>query len=261
MLPLRSHASTSPATSSGRPARSRAFTLVELLAVIAIIGLLAAIMFPLIGNMRQKARGAQCMGNLRTLFTAIHLQANEWKRYPTMNCEFPTNPALSGSTQSGGSGLHPWFTTLVEQGYLPVQKELRDGKEVRFTPSLICPANDYQGKLYEFIAAPKPWGSNYMTSRYYGATGYSAKPVRPLEVTNASAILLVDAYAHTSTDSPTGVWNNGDADWNNPACRVPKNLHGAGAHALFINGSVALISPATHPDLQNERNWNPRYGN
>jgi prepilin-type N-terminal cleavage/methylation domain-containing protein len=257
----RSSGSTSLATSSCRTARPLGFTLVELLAVIAIIGLLAAIMFPVIGKMRKTAQGAQCMGNLRTLFTAVTFHTNEWKRYPTMNCEYPTNPALSGSPQSGGSGLHPWFTTLIEQGYVPVQKETRDGAEIRVAKSLICPANDYQGKLYEFIAAPKPWGSNYMTSRYYGAAGYSAKPVRPLEVTNASAILLVDAYAHTANDSPTGVWNDGDADWNNTKCRVPKDLHGAGAHALFVNGRVALISPATHPDLQNERNWNPRFGN
>lgn len=258
---MRSYESASAATSPCRPLRSRAFTLVELLTVVAIIGILAAIMIPVIGNMRQRARSAQCMSNLRALFTAVTLHTNEWKRYPTMNCEFPSNPSLSGSAQSGGSGLHPWFTTLIEQGYLPVQKEMRNGQEVRVTPSLICPANSYEGKLYEFISSPKPWGSNYMTSRYYGATGYSAKPVRPLEVTNTSAILLVDAYAHTVNDSPNGVWNNGDADWNNPACRVPKNLHGTGAHAVFINGSVALISPATHPDLQNERNWNPRFGN
>ncbi|AHF90184.1 N-terminal cleavage protein [Opitutaceae bacterium TAV5] len=57
----------------------RAFTLIELLAVIAIIGVLAAIILATLGNVRAKARQTQCLSNLRQLQLANILYANDNK--------------------------------------------------------------------------------------------------------------------------------------------------------------------------------------
>jgi prepilin-type N-terminal cleavage/methylation domain-containing protein/prepilin-type processing-associated H-X9-DG protein len=51
----------------------RAFTLIELLTVIAIIGVLAAILIPTIGKVRENARATQCVANLRTWGNATGL--------------------------------------------------------------------------------------------------------------------------------------------------------------------------------------------
>lgn len=59
--------------------RRHAFTLVELLTVIAIIGVLAAILIPSIGKMRGNARSTQGLGNLRQLGLAGLLYAGNNK--------------------------------------------------------------------------------------------------------------------------------------------------------------------------------------
>lgn len=60
-----------------------AFTLVELLVVISILGVLAALMFPMISKMREKARQAQCANNLKELSTAVSSYVGDnGGRYP-----------------------------------------------------------------------------------------------------------------------------------------------------------------------------------
>lgn len=65
-----------------RPARARArgFTLIELFTVIAIIGVLAAIIIPVTGSVRAKARLANCTSNLRQIGQAMLLFAGDNKQ-------------------------------------------------------------------------------------------------------------------------------------------------------------------------------------
>lgn len=54
-----------------------AFTLIELLTVIAIIGILAAIIIPTVGSVRNSARSAQAISNARQLWMANTLYSEE----------------------------------------------------------------------------------------------------------------------------------------------------------------------------------------
>lgn len=58
-----------------------AFTLIELLTVIAVIGVLTAILIPAIGATRQSAQKAKCASNLRQIGQAISLFAMNNKGY------------------------------------------------------------------------------------------------------------------------------------------------------------------------------------
>jgi prepilin-type N-terminal cleavage/methylation domain-containing protein/prepilin-type processing-associated H-X9-DG protein len=59
--------------------RHAGFTLIELLTVIAIIGILAAIIIPTVGKVRQSAQKAQCASNQRQLAMGVLLFADDNK--------------------------------------------------------------------------------------------------------------------------------------------------------------------------------------
>ncbi|RRJ98215.1 prepilin-type N-terminal cleavage/methylation domain-containing protein [Opitutaceae bacterium TAV4] len=54
-----------------------AFTLIELLTVIAIIGILAAIIIPTVGKVRETAKAASCLSNIRQLGLSLILYAEQ----------------------------------------------------------------------------------------------------------------------------------------------------------------------------------------
>lgn len=70
-----------------RTSRNRGFTIIELLTVIAIIAVLAAILFPVAATVREQARASSCMSNLHQLWVAVNVYKQDEGGYP---------PALHG---------------------------------------------------------------------------------------------------------------------------------------------------------------------
>lgn len=60
---------------------SAAFTLLELLAVISIVALLAAMLFPVFATARAKSRQVVCLSNLRQLGVGVALYAQDYDQY------------------------------------------------------------------------------------------------------------------------------------------------------------------------------------
>ncbi len=81
-----------PSVAPGAKGGSPSFTLVELLTVIAIIGMLASLLFPSLKQMRERARSIECVNNLRQLGQAVQLYAGDYgQRMPVVE-PLPSKP-------------------------------------------------------------------------------------------------------------------------------------------------------------------------
>jgi prepilin-type processing-associated H-X9-DG protein/prepilin-type N-terminal cleavage/methylation domain-containing protein len=96
-------------------ARPRAFTLLELLVVVAIIAVLVALLAPAVQMAREAARSAQCKNNLRQLALATAMYVDTNKKYPPATSSdnlrrwFGTRASKTEFFTLAGSPLAPYF--------------------------------------------------------------------------------------------------------------------------------------------------------
>ncbi len=112
--------------------RQRAFTLLELLVVVAIIGILASLLVPLLGRVQESGRESKCVSNLRQIGAGISLYVGDH------NSCLPA-ASLSKETQNT-SGDVMWSKQLGP--YIPLQDSTASSKENQV---FVCPSARYTG--------------------------------------------------------------------------------------------------------------------
>ena len=134
-----------------RPSR-RAFTLVELLVVIAIIGILIGMLLPAVQQVREAARRATCMNNVRQLALATHNFESAHKHFPP--------------------GWNGWNNSLFPRYIKPWNN--RGGSEYRGNyygwGYFILPFME-QNNLYDSFDAHVSWGNDLLGNDGLHLTG------------------------------------------------------------------------------------------
>jgi prepilin-type N-terminal cleavage/methylation domain-containing protein/prepilin-type processing-associated H-X9-DG protein len=132
-----------------RSCPGRGFTLIELLVIIAIIAILAAILFPVFAQAREKARQTSCLSNMKQIGLALSMYTQDYDE--TMPYAFAYMPPING----GNTTEIPYDMQL-----LPYVKNDR----------LFTCASDATGR-----STPPFWDGSYRTkkiARSYGYVGY-----------------------------------------------------------------------------------------
>jgi prepilin-type N-terminal cleavage/methylation domain-containing protein len=141
----------------------RGFTLVELLVVVAIIGVLIGMLLPAVQSVRKAARRVQCANNLRQLGLAVHSYESAHQHFPT---SFDVEP---GEIKRGSWSIHAKLLPLIEQGnaYREIDfetdwhEQLESEIPLLGVPVLSCPSDFNAGNRFRD-------GQKYVHSTSYG---------------------------------------------------------------------------------------------
>ena len=133
--------------------RKNAFTLIELLTVIAIIAILAGMLLPAVSKARSKAQSVACVNNLKQIGLAASMYVND-------NKEFFPLAALSIADENDTLQPSGWSGAL--HGYLGLS--LETNTQMLFKSVLNCPMSD----LADSITA---------TSKLAFAASYTSNPL------------------------------------------------------------------------------------
>jgi len=87
--------------------RPRAFTLIEVLVVMGIITILAALLFPVFTQARERVRAAACLSNCRQIGFAVGMYVQDYDSY------FPVQPGDGMRVMAAGGRLPTYYDALM----------------------------------------------------------------------------------------------------------------------------------------------------
>jgi prepilin-type N-terminal cleavage/methylation domain-containing protein/prepilin-type processing-associated H-X9-DG protein len=236
--------------------RRRGFTLIELLVVVAIIAILAALLFPVFAMARAKARQAACLSNLKQISNALGMYIQDYDEH-LPNCATAgrayTWTNASADMNQGGSFYQQGITTQTPKDTFLGPRQ---------TPPLYV-----QELLYPYVRNVEIWfcpgvgkESFFRGDRDYPTYGFNGTTYRwiawadPSQVPNPfqnRPLLEVSGLPYAAIPQPSAaplLWDMPDWHHPDPACNPGARLlvrdlrppHAKGVNVVYADGHVKL---------------------
>ncbi len=238
----------------------KGFTLIELLVVVAIIAILAAILFPVFARARAKAFQTQCLSNMKNIATAFKVYTSDYKSWwpHDMRYAWYQSGSLKGQMaeyigdvnmikcpvlSAFGRGDATWGYNYRETSYG------WNARTYGWTGTYNDESGIYKGGLTFYARCD--YGSGSVTGRYFPANEtWIKKP--------SATILLVEVYCKS------GSWSTfGGRSWTNHADTATTSFgagrhhyrHNSGMNVAFTDGHAQWLRSDTDGLKFADANW------
>ncbi|MEM6820486.1 MAG: prepilin-type N-terminal cleavage/methylation domain-containing protein [Verrucomicrobiota bacterium] len=219
----------------------KAFTLVELLVVIVILGLLVGLAVPATLKVREKGQEAQCINNLRSLQLANEM-------YATDN----DGVYVAAYTTDSTGSLTQWYSNLEYRDMLASVLDLDN--RFSWSKELLCPVA-YQAKenRYDSITASYGINRNALITNGGMSGSNSSSAIRAANISRPSqTVAFADATDWQVKSSALSAWTGREGQQGNSAVAY---RHNGRCHVVFYDGHVSKLTMAEATAPENAHLW------
>jgi prepilin-type N-terminal cleavage/methylation domain-containing protein/prepilin-type processing-associated H-X9-DG protein len=244
-----------------------AFTLVELLVVIAVIGVLVALLVPAVQAARESARRAQCADNLRQLGIGLHAYHDSYKTFPSGGWIKSADPTTANMNIGWSAAILPWLEQQPLYSQLnfnvPYNNVANSQPGHTVLPVYLCPSeprasfwNRAPGDTYDFADADYggmygPRGLSFPTDKNNPPRGVMIfnQPIPLSQVRDGSSQTVQIGEAPEAINA---MWISGHNIFDEccainarPPSEFGEELasqHPRGVNTLFADGSIHFLS-------------------
>jgi len=236
-----------------------AFTLIELMVVIAIIAILAAILLPVLAFAKEHAHSVSCLNNLKQMALAVTLYAGDNEDF-LVPAEYDLR--MGAKYQEG------WPTLLVLGGFAeaeraPMYYQLPSLASIFRCPDGIPEAYSFGPTSRDDLEGARAWpyasestGDNFYIHSWYGINGSTSKPHKwpftriPMDGDGSTRLNKMTSTASTPRMPMIfdGFWMHNGKDERINA-RHKKNTR---SNLVFFDGSAESFDTFRLPSVNNK---------